>query len=89
MADESQPAAEKSRLRSILMVALILVVEAAVIIGVMMVAGTPEEIDARLIEDAQISEDEKIVEMLVLDAKLPNNKSGITYIYNTEIFVQV
>ena len=34
-------------------------------------------------------EEERIVEILVLDAKLPNSKSGVTYLYDTEIYVQV
>ena len=30
-----------------------------------------------------------VVEVLVLDAKLPNNKSGVAYLYSTEIYAQV
>lgn len=90
MADEAQPAPAKSRLRSILMVVVILVVEAAAIVGIMMLTGSPPEVHADLgAAEAAVAEEEKIVEMLVLDAKLPNNKSGFTYIYDTEIFVQV
>src|SRR6185436_4028488 len=35
------------------------------------------------------SEDEKIVEIQVLKAQMPNNKSGVTYIFDAEIYVQV
>ncbi len=37
----------------------------------------------------EMPEEEQIVEIMVLDAKLPNNKSGVTYLYDTEIYVQV
>ncbi len=68
----------------------ILVAEAAVIIGAMMLFGGPAEVEATQIAvTLDTPEDEKIVEVLVLDGKLPNNKSGVTYIYRTEIYVQV
>ena len=39
--------------------------------------------------DPEIAEREKLVEVLVLDAKLPNSKSGVAYLYGTEVYVQV
>ena len=80
----------KSTLVKILLVGSILIVEAAVIIGAMVLLSGPPEVEASNVNAAlQITEDEKIVEILVLDAKLPNNKTGITYLYATEIYVQV
>ena len=73
-------------------VMVILVVEAVAIIGGMKMLGGhgPQEATAEEIHAAaQLSEDDKIVEAMVLDAQMPNNKSGVTYLYPAEIFVQV
>ncbi len=80
----------RSPLRLILVVGGILVVEAVVIIGAMVVLGGPPDVEAA--EPPAVlttPEEEQIVEILVLDSRLPNNKSGITYLYDTEIYVQV
>jgi hypothetical protein len=75
--DEQEPQRRRRRspARLIIVVGGILALEAVVIIGAMLLVGGPEE--------------EQIVEILVLDGKLPNNKSGVTYLYDTEIYVQV
>jgi len=44
-----------------------------------------EEVDL----DPMRAEQEKTVEVLVLDGKLPNSKSGASYLYSTEVYVQV
>lgn len=87
---EAQSERKKLPLRLIMLIGGILVAEAAVIIGAMMLFGGPAEVEAtEMTVTLDTPEDEKIVEVLVLDGKLPNNKSGVTYIYGTEIYVQV
>ena len=94
MAEEAapaQPVARKGGKKTAIMVAAILVVEAVVIVGAMkFLGGGPSKVHATdITEPAQVLEDDKIVEAEVLKAKMPNNKSGVTYIYDTEIYVQV
>lgn len=98
MAKEKAPEAEaevaserkKLPLRLVMLIGGVLVVEVAVIIGAMMLFGGPPKVEAtEMTVTLDAPEDEKIVEVLVLDGKLPNNKSGVTYIYGTEIYVQV
>jgi hypothetical protein len=80
----------RSPVRLIIIVGGILALEAVVIIGAMMLLGGPPEVKAAEVAAVlETPEDERIVEILVLDAKLPNNKSGMTYLYDTEIYVQV
>jgi hypothetical protein len=87
---ESPRRRRRSPIRLIAIVGGILVVEAAVIIGAMTVLGGPPEVEAAEVPAVlEAPEEERIVEILVLDAKLPNNKSGATYLYDTEIYVQV
>ncbi|MEE9130738.1 MAG: hypothetical protein V3T84_12025, partial [Phycisphaerales bacterium] len=92
MPDETpQPEAgkKKSPLKTIILVAVILLIEAGVFIGVMMMHD-PQLVEANpnaaVIE---IPDDQKIVELRVIDSRLPNNKSGVTYLYDTQVWVQV
>ena len=93
MAEETQAPPEqkpKSKKTAVVVMA-ILAVEAVIIIGAMkFLGGKPSTASAVEVEpDSHASEEDKIVETLVLDAKMPNNKSGVTYIYAAEIYVQV
>jgi hypothetical protein len=93
MPEEKQPAAAtkpKGKKTAVLVLAILLV-EAVVIVGAMKFLGghaAPTSAVEMPAPSAE-SEDDKIVETLVLNAKMPNNKSGVTYIYATEIYVQV
>lgn len=94
MAEETpaqpEPAKSSSK-KTMIMVAVILVVEAVGIIGVMkFLGGGPAPVHANEHEATpEKSEDDKIVETQVLKAQMPNNKSGVTYVYDSEIYVQV
>ncbi|MHC4415035.1 MAG: hypothetical protein ACYS0G_07115 [Planctomycetota bacterium] len=89
-AAEVEIRASRSPRRTIMLVGAILVVEAVVIVGAMTFLGGPPEVEATPPPATlQIPEEEKIVEILVIDAKLPNNKTGVTYLYDAEIYVQV
>ena len=90
MAEPIETAKKKSPAKMLIVLGAILLIEAVAIVGAMMVFGGPSEVAAEA-DTAQVvaPEDEKIQEILVLDAKLANNKSGLTFIYDTEIYVQV
>jgi hypothetical protein len=80
----------KSVIRMILLVAGILFIEAVVILGAIIFFGGPMDVEASSSQaTAQLPEEERIVEVLVLDSRLPNSKTGITYLYDVEIYVQV
>jgi flagellar basal body-associated protein FliL len=79
-----------SKKKTAVMMTAILIVEAAVIVGAFFLVGGPPDVSAMSSTAAiEAAADERVIEMLVLDDRLPNNKSGITYIYDTEIYVQV
>lgn len=89
-ATDVQRKRRRSPLRLILLVSTILIIEAVAIIGAMMLVGGPADVEAAdVAATLDTPEEERIVEILVLDAKLPNNKAGVTYLYDTEIYVQV
>jgi len=90
--DQSAPRGRKGSFKMILAVLGLLVFEAALIVGAMMMIGGEPKVagaDDSTLPEVETAEDEKIVEILVLDGKLPNAKTGITYLYDTEIYVQV
>jgi len=90
MAEAAEQVKKASPMKAIMMVGGILVVEAIVIIGAMTMLGGPDTVEATdAVGDIQTAEEEKLVELQVLDGKLANNKTGITYLYDTEIYVQV
>lgn len=88
--DTTDNAAGKGSGKStMVMIAAILLVEAIVVVGVMRFISGPAPVDAAAIADmSEVLGDERIVETLVLHAKLPNARTGITYLYDVEIFVQ-
>lgn len=84
---ETQP--NGSRTKLFVIVAAVLLLEAALIIGVfMLIAGPPSVSASQVPEGDIVSEEDRVVETQILDAKLPNNRTGVTYLYDTEIYVQ-
>jgi flagellar basal body-associated protein FliL len=82
---------KKGGKKTIITIAVLLVLEAVVIVGAMKVlGGGPHEASAEEVaHQVQLSEEDKIVELLVLNAQFANNKSGVTYLYPAEVYVQV
>ena len=90
--DQPEAKAGKGSLKTMLAVLVLLALEAAIIAGAMALVGGEPKVagaDDSALPALTAAEDEKIVEILVLDGKLPNAKTGITYLYDTEIYVQV
>lgn len=84
------PVEGKSKLRTIILVGALVVGEAAVILGVLAVFKSPPEVQAdSSLNAVELPEEERIVEQLVVDGRLPNAKRGVTYLYDTEVYVQV
>lgn len=89
-AAEPEHSVRRLNLRMITIVAVILVVEAAAILFLVDLTGGPNEV---LADDSPLAmldlAEERIVEVQVLGARLPNAKVGVTYLYDTEVYVQV
>lgn len=87
---EATPAPSGKK-KTMIMIVVMLLVEAGALVGAMkFLGGGPKEVSAvQLAQPEEHDAGDKIVETLVLDAKLPNNKSGVSYIYATEIYAQV
>lgn len=80
----------KSPLKLIVAVGAMLAVEAAVIIGAMKMLGGPTPVQAATTAEPVIDDEaERIEEIMVFDGRLFNNRSGVSFLYDTEIFIQV
>lgn len=86
-----QVAGRRPGLKSVLMVVAILVAEAAAIVGAFRFFGfRPQPASALDLPPAlRDSNDGVIVELPVLEARLTNSRTGATYIYECEMYVQV
>ena len=89
MSEAAEEAPKKGGLKKIIFVAGLLIFEAVVILGAMTVLKGPETVQADNVLPELKPEDEKTVEVLVLDDRLLNSRSGVNYLYETEIWVHV
>jgi hypothetical protein len=88
--DTPETPTKKSRLRTLLPFGIVVVGEAALIIGALMLfSGPPEVKGSDSLDPVMVPDDAKVVEQLVVDGRFANTKRGVTYIYQTEIYVQV
>jgi len=92
MADDAEnPTEPKKKLpvKTLLILASILVIEAMVITGVFLAIGKPADViaDGAVLDEAAMAEEP--VETLVIADKFPNTKRGRTFIYDTEVYIVV
>lgn len=89
-ANETQPA-EGGKKKTFLLVVGIVVIEAALIVGgMMMLSGGPDQSVAATGElDPEEAELQRIVEILVLEDRLPNARRGVPFVYESKISIQV
>lgn len=74
-------------LMPIIAVAAVLLVEAVVIVALFMFSGGPSEVKAEPGVVDELALGEERAEVMVLARKFPNNKSGRSFLYDTEIYI--
>ena len=82
------PAKKSGGMKLIIIVALLLGVEGG-LLYFFFARGAPKQVEAAEPVVVSNPEDEKLVELLVLDDRLVNDRTGISYLYETEIYVKV
>ncbi len=87
-AAEATPA-KSGGTKFIIITVVLLVLEGAVLGGVFMMMNKPKAAEATEPVVVADPEEEKLVEVLVLNERLANDRSGLTYVYPTEIYLQV
>jgi flagellar basal body-associated protein FliL len=83
---EAPPEKKKLPVRTIAIVAVMLVVEGAAVVGIMMMFGGPSEVVAQPgLFGAASSPEMQPAEIPLMQERLTNNASGRIFIYDTEI----
>lgn len=90
-ADAGTPASGGRRLplKAIIILAVALLIEGIAITGAFMFAGKPADVRADPAAQTEADLAEKPVEVMVIADKFQNNRSGRSYIIDTEIYVIV
>ncbi len=89
---EAAPVGEKKKglpLKPIIAVAVVLLLEAVVIVGLFSLGGGPGEIQAEPGVADEVALGEKPAESLVVAGKFQNTRTGRSFMYDTEIYVVV
>jgi flagellar basal body-associated protein FliL len=92
MADkaETQEAKPKSKgAKTMMLVAALLVLEGAGIFGVMKFMGGPSPVQGEQLDLEAEAEQNRLVEVMVIREKLPNQSTGRIWLYDTEIYISV
>lgn len=97
MADENKDAAaapeeggkKKLPIKTALVLIVALLIEGIAITSVFIMAKGPEPIRADAGLDEQLADEEKQVEVLVIEEKFQNTRTGRSYLYDTEIYVLI
>lgn len=74
--------------KTIAMVAVMLVLEAALIIGAMKMFGKPSEVKAVNVEEAHHDDSQTLVEIPLINERFTNASSGRVWMWDTEIIIQ-
>ncbi|MEM1329325.1 MAG: flagellar basal body-associated FliL family protein [Planctomycetota bacterium] len=92
-ATESQGGGEekkKSPMMTMIIVGVVMVIEAVVVAGLVMFSGMgPSSASAKDIEGIEQADREKMVEIKLVESKFPNNTRGTTWLWDTEVYLQV
>lgn len=93
-AAEPQPAAvadkgKVSLVKVAIILGLVLLLEGGTVVMTMMLSGGPKSAQGHDVTVDTKAEDERLVELQVARDQFPNQKTGHTYLYDTEIFITV
>ncbi len=76
-------------IKTIVILVGVLVLEAATVMVVFMIAGKPPDVTAAAPEEDPALKLEEPVEELVVEDRFPNLTTGVSYIYDTQVYVVV
>ncbi|QDU72165.1 hypothetical protein [Mucisphaera calidilacus] len=87
--EETQAAPPKGGLpiKTLAAVAVVVIIEAVVIIGVFMLNSGPEQVAADELATDVVAMAEQPAELLVIAEKFQNTRTGRAYLYDTEVYI--
>lgn len=88
-ADAAEPEKKKLPLKTVIVLAAALLIEGVAISAAFIFAKGPEPLKANATLSEELAEEEKEVEVLVIEEKFQNTRTGRSYLYDTEIYVMI
>lgn len=85
----AEPAKKKPPIKTIAIVAGVLLLEAVAITAVFVLAGGPSEVKAEALADDPAMLAEQPAEVLVISDKFQNTRIGRTLLYDTEVYIVI
>ena len=79
----------RSKLRVVLLVAVVLLLEGGTIAVTILLSRSPQSAAAKGLEADLLTEQNRLVEVLVVRDNFVNQRQGHTFLYDTEIFITV
>jgi len=80
----------KAPLKVIIVVAGLMLVEAVAVVGlVMLTSGGPQQASADELEGQQLADEERLVEIELINDTFQNRNSGQSWMWQTELYLQV
>jgi len=86
---DSNKSSRSGTIKAIIIVAVVLLLEAGTIIGTIYFGGGPAKVQGEGIVADDEADLNKLVEVEVVSGKFTNERTGRTYVYDTEIFATV
>jgi len=80
---------KKLPLKTLAIFASVMLLEGGVIATVFMLSGQPAQVKGESAADLVAQQGEKPVELMVIEDRFQNTKTGRTYLYQTEVYVVV
>lgn len=88
-AEAAAPAKKKFPLKTLLILAAVLLLEGLAITAVFMLGGGPAKLEASGAAEDAAALAEKPVEELVIEERFQNTRTGRTYLYDTQVYILV
>jgi len=76
-------------IKTIAIVAALLVAEAAIVVGVISMWGQPSEVRAQGLADPETASGEQLTEVLIVNDKFPNHHTGRVFLWEAEVQIKV
>jgi flagellar basal body-associated protein FliL len=86
---ESDGGKKRLPIKTIAIVAALLVAEAAVVVGIIMMWGQPSDVRAQGLASEDRAAGEQMTEVLIVNDKFPNHHTGRVFLWEAEVQIKV
>jgi len=88
-AETTEAPKKKLPIKTAIMIVAALVIEAVVLIGIFMMSSGPSPVQADPLADDEVVAGEQPKEVLVIDEKFQNTRTGRPFLYDIEVYIVI